>query len=153
MLLTSVTWIIWSRVSTTPSAIAERTTEEVKFAYMVNGLFIALAVGGLYFDSLKHFKQYSKRWAALNQNVVVECYTTENNNVIRGVDVALLQRARPQQSSNSSAVEDTERGQTSSSDGASRNNSEAWVWWLYRLKFKELLPTNDIQVTACMPFL
>ena len=79
MLLTSVTWIIWSRVSTTPSAIAERTTEEVKFAYMVNGLFIALAVGGLYFDSLKHFKQYSKRWAALNQNVVVECYTTENN--------------------------------------------------------------------------
>lgn len=127
MLLTSVTWIIWSRVSTTPSAIAERTTEEVKFAYMVNGLFIALAVGGLYFDSLKHFKQYSKRWAALNQNVVVECYTTENNNVVRGVDVALLQRARPQQSSNSSAVEDTERGQTSSSDGASRNNSEAWV--------------------------
>ena len=127
MLLTSVTWIIWSRVSTTPSAIAERTTEEVKFAYMVNGLFIALAVGGLYFDSLKHFKQYSKRWAALNQNVVVECYTTENNNVVRGVDVALLQRARPQQSSNSSAVEDTERRQTSSSDGASRNNSEAWV--------------------------
>lgn len=127
MLLTSVTWIIWSRVSTTPSAIAERTTEEVKFAYMVNGLFIALAVGGLYFDSLKHFKQYSKRWAALNQNVVVECYTTENNNVVRGVDVALLQRARPQQSSNSSAVEDTERGQTSSSDGVSRNNSEAWV--------------------------
>ena len=79
MLLTSITWIIWSRVSRTPSAIAERTTEEVKFAYMVNGLFIALAVGGLYFDSLKHFKQYSKRWTALNRNVVVECYTLEQN--------------------------------------------------------------------------
>ena len=46
---------------------------------MVNGLFIALAVGGLYFDSLKHFKQYSKRWTALNRNVVVECYTLEQN--------------------------------------------------------------------------
>lgn len=127
MLLTSVTWIIWSRVSTTPSAIAERTTEEVKFAYMVNGLFIALAVGGLYFDSLKHFKQYSKRWAALNQNVVVECYTTENTSGVRGVNVPLLQRARPQQSSNSPAEEETERGQTSSNASASRNDSEAWV--------------------------
>lgn len=127
MLLTSVTWIIWSRVSTTPSAIAERTTEEVKFAYMVNGLFIALAVGGLYFDSLKHFKQYSKRWAALNQNVVVECYTTENTSGVRGVNVPLLQRAHPQQSSNSPAEEETERGQTSSNASASRNDSEAWV--------------------------
>ncbi|XP_068746470.1 E3 ubiquitin-protein ligase MARCHF1-like [Montipora capricornis] len=79
MLLTSITWIIWSRVSRTPSAVAERTTEEVKFAYMVNGLFIALAVGGLYFDSLKHFKQYSKRWRALNQNVVVESYTSDRD--------------------------------------------------------------------------
>lgn len=106
MLLTSVTWIIWSRVSRTPSAIAERTTEEVKFAYMVNGLFIALAVGGLYFDSLKHFKQYSKRWAALNQNVVVECY--EENGKVEGVDVKLPQRVRPRQSSVSVAMEETE---------------------------------------------
>ena len=129
MLLTSVTWIIWSRVSKTPSAIAERTTQEVKFAYMVNGLFIALAVGGLYFDSLKHFKQYSKRWAALNKNVVVECYTNEENNKVQGVDVTLLKRINPQRSLISTAVEETERVQTASNENeyARRNDPEVWV--------------------------
>lgn len=56
--------------------------------------------------------------------------------------VPLLQRARPQQSSNSPAEEETERGQTSSNASASRNDSEAWVWWLYRLEFKEQLYSN-----------
>lgn len=129
MLLTSVTWIIWSRVSRTPSAIAERTTEEVKFAYMVNGLFIALAVGGLYFDSLKHFKQYSKRWAALNQNVVVECY--EENGKVEGVDVNLPQRVCPRQSS--VAMEDSGPERLSVTvhrvpdEGVGRNDSTDWV--------------------------
>lgn len=77
MLLTSVTWIVWSRASDAPTALAERTTEEVKFAYMLNGLFIALAIGGLYFDSYKHFRRYSKRWAVMNQHMVVECYIGE----------------------------------------------------------------------------
>ena len=77
MFLTSITWIAWSRVSGAPTAVAERTTEEVKFAYMLNGLFIALALGGLYFDSYKHFKRYFKRWAVLNQHVIVECYSGE----------------------------------------------------------------------------
>lgn len=123
MLLTSITWIIWSRVSRTPSAVAERTTEEVKFAYMVNGLFIALAIGGLYFDSLKHFKQYSKRWRALNQNVVVECYMSDSDS---RKDTAV---PAPSCSSNqgghsfaSVAVEETER-----QGDAHRNNPEAWV--------------------------
>lgn len=123
MLLTSITWIIWSRVSRTPSAVAERTTEEVKFAYMVNGLFIALAIGGLYFDSLKHFKQYSKRWRALNQNVVVECYMSDSDS---GKETAA---ATPSCSSNqghhsfvSIAVEETER-----QDDAHRNHPAAWV--------------------------
>ena len=131
MLLTSVTWIIWSRVSRTPSAIAERTTEEVKFAYMVNGLFIALAVGGLYFDSLKHFKQYSKRWAALNQNVVVECY--EENGKVEGVDVKLPQRVHSGRSSVNMAVEETEPERLSVTvhtvfnDRDHRNDPTGWV--------------------------
>lgn len=131
MLLTSVTWIIWSRVSRTPSAIAERTTEEVKFAYMVNGLFIALAVGGLYFDSLKHFKQYSKRWAALNQNVVVECY--EENGKVEGVDVNLPQMVCPRQSPISVAMEESEPERLSVTvhtvpdEGVSGNDSTDWV--------------------------
>lgn len=132
MLLTSVTWIIWSRVSRTPSAIAERTTEEVKFAYMVNGLFIALAVGGLYFDSLKHFKQYSKRWAALNQNVVVECY--EENGKVEGVDVNLPQRVCPRPSSVSmTMMEESEPERLSLTvhtvpdEGVGRNDSTDWV--------------------------
>lgn len=129
MLLTSVTWIIWSRVSRTPSAIAERTTEEVKFAYMVNGLFIALAVGGLYFDSLKHFKQYSKRWAALNQNVVVECY--EENGKVEGVDVNLPQRVCPRQSSVAMEESGPERLSVTvhrvPDEGVGRNDSTDWV--------------------------
>lgn len=79
MLLTSVIWIIWSRASGTPSAVSERTTEEVKFAYMLNGLFIALALGGLYFDSLRHMKRYFKRWSVLNQHVIIERYIIEND--------------------------------------------------------------------------
>ena len=130
MLLTSITWIIWSRVSKTPSAIAERTTEEVKFAYMVNGLFIALAVGGLYFDSLKHFKQYSKRWGALNQNVVVECYMSENESKVEGVG-ASCSSDKPQQSFVSMAAEETETDRLSvqpeSHGTARRNDPAAWV--------------------------
>lgn len=133
MLLTSITWIIWSRVSRTPSAIAERTTEEVKFAYMVNGLFIALAVGGLYFDSLKHFKQYSKRWAALNQNVVVECYTSDSGKV-KGVGVTSRQSAcssDQRQSFVSMAVEETEADrlstQAASRGSALQSEPGAWV--------------------------
>ena len=130
MLLTSITWIIWSRVSKTPSAIAERTTEEVKFAYMVNGLFIALAVGGLYFDSLKHFKQYSKRWAALNQNVVVECYARDDGSKVEGLGVTCSAHQRPQ-SFVSMAVEETETNrlsiQPASNGGTRSNDPAAWV--------------------------
>lgn len=79
MLLTSVIWIIWSRVSGTPTAVSERTTEEVKFAYMLNGLFIALALGGLYFDSLRHMKRYFKRWSVLNQHTIIEQYSIEKD--------------------------------------------------------------------------
>lgn len=74
MLLTSITWIVWSRVSSTPTAVAERTTDEVKFAYMLNGLFIALAVGGLYFDSYRHVKRYFQRWSVLNRHMIIEPY-------------------------------------------------------------------------------
>lgn len=126
MLLTSITWIIWSRVSRTPSAVAERTTEEVKFAYMVNGLFIALAVGGLYFDSLKHFKQYSKRWAALNRNVVVECYTSEDSGKVKGLGVTSLQSVRspdPRVSLVSNAIEESE----ASHGSTSRHEPSDWV--------------------------
>ena len=126
MLLTSITWIIWSRVSRTPSAVAERTTEEVKFAYMVNGLFIALAVGGLYFDSLKHFKQYSKRWAALNRNVVVECYTSEDSGKVKGLGVTSLQSVRspdPRVSLVSMAIEESE----ASHGSTSRHEPSDWV--------------------------
>ena len=98
---------------------------------MVNGLFIALAVGGLYFDSLKHFKQYSKRWAALNQNVVVECYTNEASGKVEGVDVELPQRVCPRQSLISTAVEETEPDRHSvqavSDEHARINDPAAWV--------------------------
>lgn len=81
MLLTSITWIVWSRVSSTPTAVAERTTDEVKFAYMLNGLFIALAVGGLYFDSYRHVKRYFQRWSVLNRHMIIEPYCKPNTQV------------------------------------------------------------------------
>lgn len=98
---------------------------------MVNGLFIALAVGGLYFDSLKHFKQYSKRWAALNQNVVVECY--EENGKVEGVDTKLPQRVHPRQSLVSVAMEEAESDRPSvtvhtvSDEHVQRNDPTGWV--------------------------
>ena len=46
---------------------------------MLNGLFIALALGGLYFDSLRHMKRYFKRWSVLNQHVIIERYIMEND--------------------------------------------------------------------------
>lgn len=97
---------------------------------MVNGLFIALAVGGLYFDSLKHFKQYSKRWGALNQNVVVECYMSDNEGKVEGVGTTCSSH-QPQQSLVTMAVEETEIGRLSVQPGshgtARRNDPAAWV--------------------------
>lgn len=58
--------------------MAERTTDEVKFAYMLNGLFIALAVGGLYFDSYRHVKRYFQRWSVLNRHMIIEPYCKPN---------------------------------------------------------------------------
>lgn len=128
MLLTSITWIVWSRVSSTPTAVAERTTDEVKFAYMLNGLFIALAVGGLYFDSYRHVKRYFQRWSVLNRHMIIEPYCkpgTEGGNNSKEEETA----ARPI-SSTSLAVEirETEDNQLGGAEKKNRKkNKGTWV--------------------------
>lgn len=128
MLLTSITWIVWSRVSSTPTAVAERTTDEVKFAYMLNGLFIALAVGGLYFDSYRHVKRYFQRWSVLNRHMIIEPYVKPTS--LQETDKNV--QGNPRLTSSSSiAVEITETEECESAPGTdkkvSKKSKGTWV--------------------------
>ena len=75
MLMTSVTWVIWSQTSRSSAAIFERTSAEIKYAYMLNGIFILTAVIGISLDSVRQAKKYFQRVLALNQEIFIEEYT------------------------------------------------------------------------------
>lgn len=74
MLMTSVTWVIWSQTSRSSAAIFERTSAEIKYAYMLNGIFIITAVIGISLDSVRQAKKYFQRVLALNQEIFIEEY-------------------------------------------------------------------------------
>lgn len=79
ILVTSLTWITWSQISSSNAAKAERTSKEIKYAYALNGGFIAMALIGLYLDSLTQCRSYYRRWALLNQYLVILPYDIEED--------------------------------------------------------------------------
>ncbi|EDO37272.1 predicted protein [Nematostella vectensis] len=132
MLLTSITWIVWSRVSSTPTAVAERTTDEVKFAYMLNGLFIALAIGGLYFDSYRHVRRYFQRWSVLNRHMIIEPYCDQDSlteRTVSSLKTAVSIEQRP--GSEASIAIDIAEGPTEPREKQQQNKSKrgngTWV--------------------------
>ncbi len=72
MLLTSITWVIWSQTSSSSAAVFERTSAEIKYAYLLNGVFILTAVIGISLDSFRQAKKYFQRSLALNQELSIE---------------------------------------------------------------------------------
>lgn len=79
MLLTSLTWVIWSQTSSSSAAIFERTSAEIKYAYMLNGIFILTAVIGITLDSCRQGKKYFKRVLALNKELVIQEYVEKDD--------------------------------------------------------------------------
>ena len=74
MLLTSISWIIWSQSSDSAAAIFERSSDDIKYAYILNGMFILTAVLGIVFDTYRQTKVYFKRVLALNRELRIEEY-------------------------------------------------------------------------------
>ena len=81
MLMTSVTWVIWSQTSRSSAAIFERTSAEIKYAYMLNGIFILTAVIGISLDSVRQAKKYFQRVLALNQEIFIEEYVANCDSI------------------------------------------------------------------------
>ena len=73
-MLTSLTWIMWSQLSTSRAAKSERESKEVTYAYAVNGGFIVMALIGLYLDSFGQCRKYYRKWSLLNQELIVFPY-------------------------------------------------------------------------------
>ena len=84
MLMTSVTWVIWSQTSRSSAAIFERTSAEIKYAYMLNGIFILTAVIGISLDSVRQAKKYFQRVLALNQEIFIEEYVGNCDSISDG---------------------------------------------------------------------
>ncbi len=81
MLVTSITWVIWSQTSTSSAAVFERTSSEIKYAYLLNGIFILTAVIGISLDSFRQAKKYFQRSLALNQELSIEEFSEEDAEV------------------------------------------------------------------------
>ena len=79
MLVTSVTWIVWSQTSKSSAAVFERTSTEIKYAYMLNGIFIFTAVIGIILDSCRQGKKYFQRVLALNQEIFIQEYVEKKD--------------------------------------------------------------------------
>ena len=70
---------MWSQISSSKEAKAERTSNEINYAYALNGGFIVMAIIGLYIDSFTQCRRYYRRWAILNQHLVIlPCDLKEN---------------------------------------------------------------------------
>lgn len=78
--MTSLTWVIWSQTSTSSAAVFERTSAEIKYAYMLNGIFIFTAVVGITLDSCRQARRYFQRVLALNQEIVIQEYMEKDDN-------------------------------------------------------------------------
>lgn len=74
IMTTSLTWILWSRLSNSYEAKMERVSKESGYAYAVNAGFIAIAVIGLYVDSYRQCRSYITRWCFVNKEMVVLPY-------------------------------------------------------------------------------
>ena len=80
MLLTSLSWVIWSQTSSSSTAIFERTSAEIKYAYMLNGIFILTAIIGITLDSCRQAKKYFQCTLALNQEIIIQEYIEKEDN-------------------------------------------------------------------------
>ena len=78
-MLTSLTWIMWSQLSTSKQAKSERESKEVTYAYAVNGGFIVMALIGLYLDSFGQCRKYYRKWSLLNQELIVFPYVANKD--------------------------------------------------------------------------
>lgn len=74
IMLTSLTWIMWSQLSTSRTAQSERESKKITYAYAMNGGFIVIALIGLYLDSFRQCRTYYKRWSLLNQELRIFPY-------------------------------------------------------------------------------
>ena len=92
MLITSITWIIWSQTSGSSAAVFERTSAEIKYAYLLNGIFILTAVIGIILDSCRQARKYFQRSLALNREVSIEEFkdTADANDTGRTQDALVV---------------------------------------------------------------
>ena len=80
MLITSLSWVVWSQTSSSSAAIFERTSTEIKYAYLLNAIFILTAIIGITLDSCRQARKYFQRTLALNQEIVIQEYTEKDDN-------------------------------------------------------------------------
>ena len=71
MLITFTAWIIWSRVSSSPQAMKERSKRQVEYTYLVYGMLVFIAIVGMYALNFRPFVGYISRCIVINQDIVV----------------------------------------------------------------------------------
>ena len=74
IMLTSLTWILWTQFSTSRAAQSERESKEITYAYVINGGFIIMALIGLYLDSFGQCRTYYRKWSLMNQELIILPY-------------------------------------------------------------------------------
>ena len=71
MFLTSFVWVVWCQTSNSKAAVKERNSPEVKYAYLLNGVFMMTALTGMILDSFRHLRKYLKKVHSMNQEFVI----------------------------------------------------------------------------------